>query len=73
VAAEEMPMVSTDAGLETVLLFGDGLELSCFAAFPLLDGDEGGGVLRRYYEPFLRLARDRNTALMRPTGPPAPS
>ena len=49
----------TDAGLETVLLFEEGVELPCFAAFPLLDSDGGRAVLRRYYEPFLRLARDR--------------
>ena len=52
-------MTLTDAGLETVLLFEEGVELPCFAAFPLLDSDGGRAVLRRYYEPFLRLARDR--------------
>jgi S-methylmethionine-dependent homocysteine/selenocysteine methylase len=64
VAADEMPMVLTDGGLETVLLFEEGVELPCFAAFPLLDRDEGRAVLRRYYEPFLRLARDRNTGFV---------
>jgi homocysteine S-methyltransferase len=64
VAADEMPMVLTDGGLETVLLFEEGVELPCFAAFPLLDSDEGRAVLRRYYEPFLRLARDRNTGFV---------
>jgi len=64
VAAEEMPMVLTDAGLETVLLFEEGVELPCFAAFPLLDSDDGRAVLRRYYEPFLRLARDRDTGFV---------
>jgi homocysteine S-methyltransferase len=54
-------MVLTDAGLETVLVFEDGLDLAHFAAFPLLDSDEGRAALRRYYEPFLRLARDRST------------
>ncbi len=52
-------MVLTDAGLETVLVFEEGLDLPHFAAFPLLDSDEGRIVLRRYYEPFLRLARDQ--------------
>jgi len=59
VAAGAKPMTLTDAGLETVLVFEEGIELPCFAAFPLLDSDGGRAVLRRYYEPFLRLARDR--------------
>jgi len=58
-AAGAKAMTLTDAGLETVLLFEEGVELPCFAAFPLLDSDGGRAVLRRYYEPFLRLARDR--------------
>ena len=57
-------MVLTDAGLETVLLFEEGLDLPHFAAFPLLDSDEGRAVLRRYYEPFLQLARDRGSTFV---------
>src|SRR4051812_19794817 len=57
-------MVLTDAGLETVLIFEEGLDLPHFAAFPLLDSDEGRVVLRRYYEPFLRLAQDRSSAFV---------
>jgi S-methylmethionine-dependent homocysteine/selenocysteine methylase len=64
VSAAEMPIVLTDAGLETVLVFEEGIDLPCFAAFPLLDGDEGRAALRRYYEPFLRLARDRGTGFV---------
>ena len=63
-AAAARPMVLTDAGLETVLVFEEGLDLPHFAAFPLLDSDEGRVVLRRYYEPFLRLARDRGSAFV---------
>jgi homocysteine S-methyltransferase len=54
----------TDAGLETVLVFDEGLELPQFAAFPLVDSDEGRAALRRYYEPFLELARDRSVPLV---------
>jgi homocysteine S-methyltransferase len=54
----------TDAGLETVLIFEAGLDLPCFAAFPLLDSDEGRVSLRRYYEPFLSLARERGTGFV---------
>lgn len=49
----------TDAGLETVLVFDEGFELPQFASFPLVDSDEGRVALRRYYQPFLELARDR--------------
>jgi lipoprotein-anchoring transpeptidase ErfK/SrfK len=34
-------MVLTDVGLETVLVFEEGLDLPHFAAFPLLDSDAG--------------------------------
>ena len=54
----------TDAGLETVLLFHEGIDLPHFAAFPLLESDEGRAALRRYYEPFLRLAEDRGVGFV---------
>jgi S-methylmethionine-dependent homocysteine/selenocysteine methylase len=54
----------TDAGLETVLVFEEGIELPQFAAFPLVDTDEGRAALTRYYGPFLELARDRGVPLV---------
>ena len=39
----------TDVGLETMLVFHDGLELPAFAAFTLLDTQAGTERLRRYY------------------------
>lgn len=39
----------TDVGLETMLVFHDGLELPAFAAFTLLDTQDGTERLRRYY------------------------
>lgn len=54
----------TDAGLETVLVFEEGIELPRFAAFPLVDSDEGRAALARYYRPFLELARDRRVPLV---------
>jgi homocysteine S-methyltransferase len=54
----------TEAGLETVLVFDEGLELPQFAAFPLVDSDEGRAAMRRYYKPFLELARDRSVPLV---------
>lgn len=62
-------MQLTDAGLETVLLFEEGIDLPHFAAFPLVDSEDGQAALRRYYTAFLELARDRGVpvALATPT------
>ncbi|HEY8580206.1 MAG TPA: homocysteine methyltransferase, partial [Beijerinckiaceae bacterium] len=49
----------TDGGLETTLIFHDGLDLPCFASFVLLDTEEGRARLDRYYESYLALARAR--------------
>lgn len=54
----------TDAGLETVLVFDEGFELPQFAAFPLVDSEDGRAALRRYYQPFIELARDRGVPLV---------
>jgi len=54
----------TDAGLETVLVFDEGIELPEFAAFPLVDSDDGRAALRRYYTAFLELGRDRGVPLV---------
>jgi S-methylmethionine-dependent homocysteine/selenocysteine methylase len=48
----------TDGGIETSLIFHQGLDLPEFAAFVLLDDDKGLDELRRYYEPYLALARE---------------
>lgn len=57
-------MKLTDAGLETVLVFDEGIDLPHFASFPLVDSDEGRAALQRYYRPFLELARDRAVPLV---------
>jgi S-methylmethionine-dependent homocysteine/selenocysteine methylase len=49
----------TDGGIETVLIFHEGLDLPAFAAFDLLKDEEGTGQLRRYYAPYVALARER--------------
>jgi S-methylmethionine-dependent homocysteine/selenocysteine methylase len=54
----------TDGGIETTLIFHDGLDLPLFAAFDLLKDDEGMEALRRYYEPYAALARDRGAGLV---------
>jgi len=45
----------TDGGLETTLIFHEGLALPCFAAFDLLKNEEGTAVLRRYFERYAEL------------------
>ncbi len=47
----------TDGGIETVLIFHEGIDLPLFASFPLLDDERGTETLRRYYRPFIELAR----------------
>ncbi|HEX6013236.1 MAG TPA: homocysteine S-methyltransferase family protein [Geminicoccaceae bacterium] len=47
-----------DGGIETTLIFHDGLELPLFAAFHLLKDQAGREALRRYYAPYVTLARN---------------
>ena len=44
----------TDGGIETTLIFHEGLDLPCFAAFDLLTRATGATeALRRYFEPYV--------------------
>ena len=54
----------TDGGIETTLIFHQGLEPPLFAAFDLLKDDQGTQTLRRYYEPYAELARERGLGLV---------
>ena len=45
-----------DGGLETTLVFDDGIDLPDFAAFPLLETEEGRAALVRYYDAYLSVA-----------------
>ncbi len=47
----------TDGGIETTLIFHNGIDLPLFAAFDLLKDDEGAETLRRYFEPCAALRR----------------
>ncbi|HEY7764760.1 MAG TPA: homocysteine S-methyltransferase family protein, partial [Aestuariivirgaceae bacterium] len=49
----------SDGGIETSLVFLDGIELPYFAAFDLLKSAEGRESLRKYYVPYLELAKSR--------------
>lgn len=46
----------SDSGLETTLVFLEGMDLPCFAAFPLLETPEGAEALARYVERHLAIA-----------------
>lgn len=48
----------TDGGIETTLIFQDGLDLPCFAAFHLLQDKQGTAALRNYYARHAAVARD---------------
>ena len=54
----------TDGGLETTLVFHEGVSLPYFAAFDLLRADEGIDVLRRYFERYADIARSQDTGLV---------
>ena len=47
----------TDGGLETTLIFHNGVELPHFAAFDLLRTVEGREMLRDYHRPYIETAR----------------
>ncbi len=47
----------TDGGIETTLIFHDGLDLPDFAAFHLLRESAGRAALRRYFATYAALAR----------------
>ncbi len=46
----------TDGGLETTLIFHDGLDLPCFAAFDLMKDEAGRNTLSRYFHRYADLA-----------------
>jgi len=54
----------TDGGIETTLIFREGLELPHFAAFDLLKTGEGRAALERYYRGYLALARHLGAGLV---------
>ncbi|HEX8665168.1 MAG TPA: homocysteine S-methyltransferase family protein [Beijerinckiaceae bacterium] len=46
----------TDGGLETTLVFLEGIDLPCFAAFPLVADEGGREKLKEYFRPYLATA-----------------
>jgi S-methylmethionine-dependent homocysteine/selenocysteine methylase len=54
----------TDGGIETTLIFHDGLDLPHFAAYDLLTRDGGAEALRRYFDPYAELARTAGVGIV---------
>jgi S-methylmethionine-dependent homocysteine/selenocysteine methylase len=54
----------TDGGIETTLIFLEGLELPDFAAFHLLKRPEGEAALRKYFRTYAALAERFGTGLI---------
>jgi len=54
----------TDGGIETTLIFLEGIELPYFAAFPLLTTPEGERALRTYFRTYGALARKFGVGLL---------
>jgi S-methylmethionine-dependent homocysteine/selenocysteine methylase len=53
-----------DGGLETAMIYHKGLDLPQFAAFTLLERDEGRAALSRYFESFIALAKVAGTGFV---------
>ncbi len=53
-----------DAGLETVMIFAEGIDLPHFASFRLLETEAGRNALTRYFDRFLALARKGGTGFV---------
>lgn len=54
----------TDGGMETTLIFRDGVDLPEFATFPLLNVPDGAELIRNYYRRYLEVARQIGSGLI---------
>ena len=54
----------TDSGLETTLIFHDGMELPCFASIALMRSPKGRSRLRQYFRRHVAIARDSGTGFI---------
>ena len=54
----------TDGGIETTLIFHEGLDLPDFAAFHLLKTPDGEAALRKYFRTYADLAKRFDTGLI---------
>ncbi len=66
---DDLPQLSggfflTDGGLETTLIFHEGMELPEFAAFGLLEYEAGRTALRRYFDAYASIAQKNNVGFI---------
>jgi homocysteine S-methyltransferase len=66
---KNLPQLGTDifacyTGMETEILFRDGIDLPGFACYPLLLNPEHKNLIREYYGKLADLARDQNVGLI---------
>lgn len=54
----------TDGGLETTLIFENGIDLPHFASFPLIESEEGRRLLESYYESYVDIALRAKTGFI---------
>jgi homocysteine S-methyltransferase len=54
----------TDGGIETTLIYLKGLDLPHFAAFDLLKDARTAAILREYYVPYAKIARQNGVGLV---------
>ncbi|MEM6461337.1 MAG: homocysteine S-methyltransferase family protein [Pseudomonadota bacterium] len=57
----------TDGGLETCMIFHEGLEMPLFAAFTLLDSEEGRNAIDRYMVSFAKMAAEQKVGFIMDT------
>lgn len=67
--SQHLPQMSaglfmTDGGLETTLIYHDGIELPYFAAFDLLKDEAGIARLCRYFQRYAQIAQARGIGLI---------
>jgi S-methylmethionine-dependent homocysteine/selenocysteine methylase len=61
---EDGRLFVTDGGMETTLIFRDGIELPEFASFVLLDDEAGREALLGYYQSYARLASELGAGIV---------
>ena len=54
----------TDGGLETTLVFHEGFDLPCFAAFDLFKEEKGYAAIQNYYRRYLEIAKNYKTGFI---------
>lgn len=54
----------TDGGLETTLIFHDGIDLPYFASYELLSEKSGTETIRKYFAHYATIARDNKVGLI---------